>query len=81
MEQEKANIKRGKKWVRVRAMNTALENTKDNEWMEKQKSIQDDIKAYENSIKPVKTKPVKTKPVETQPVETPKLKLKGKGVK
>ncbi len=47
-----ANINRGRKWVEVRK-NAEFENRMDEvTWLDSQKSIQEDIKEYEDYIKP-----------------------------
>ena len=46
------NIARGKKWTDVRAKLVFEKRGKDVEWLDSQKSIVDDIKEYEDSIKP-----------------------------
>ena len=50
---EKANISRGAKWSKTRAEAVFQQRTKDVEWMDKQVDIVKDIKAYEDSLKPV----------------------------
>ena len=50
------NIARGKKWFDVRAKAVFEKKDKDVEWMDSQKSIVDDIKEYEDSIKPEEKK-------------------------
>ena len=50
----KYNIARGKKWTDVRAKLVFEKRLKDVEWLDSQKSIVDDIKEYEDSIKPIK---------------------------
>ena len=49
----KYNIARGKKWADVRAKYVYEKRDKAVEWLDSQKSIVDDIKEYEDSIKPV----------------------------
>ena len=48
----KYNIARGKKWTDVKAKLVFEKRDKDVEWLDSQKSIVDDIKEYEDSIKP-----------------------------
>ena len=55
----KSNILRGEKWSKERAKAVFENRPKDVEWIDSQKSIVDDIKEYENSIKPVEVKSTK----------------------
>jgi hypothetical protein len=48
-----AKERRGLKWIEVIAKAEFENNTKDLEWFKTQEAIQDDIQAYNNSIKPV----------------------------
>jgi len=58
----KYNITRGEKWARVKKKYEFEGRTKDIEWLDSQKSIVEDIKEYEDSLKPVKEdKPTKSK--------------------
>ena len=45
-----ANIQRGKKWIIEREKAIFEGREKDAQWIDSQKSIQEDIKEYENSI-------------------------------
>lgn len=45
------NIARGKKWTDVRAKYVFEKRLKDVEWLDAQKSIVEDIKEYEASLK------------------------------
>ena len=49
-EKLKANLERGKKWKDVLAKAKFEEDIKEIEWLESQKSIMEDIKAYESSL-------------------------------
>ena len=57
----KANIERGKKWSDIRKKYEFESRSKDVEWIDKQKSIVDDIKAYKDSIKPIEETKSKVK--------------------
>ena len=60
MGKKQSSINRGKKWTTIRKTAEFQNRTKDVEWMDKQKSIVNDIKNYEDSLKPIE----KEKPVE-----------------
>lgn len=47
------NILRGEKWSKVKAKAIFEERTKDVEWLDSQEAIVKDIKAYEDTLKPV----------------------------
>ena len=49
---ENAKLIRGKKWFNVRKKYEFEKREKDIEWMDSQESIVNDIKYYEDSIKP-----------------------------
>jgi len=55
---KQTQINRGKKWVKVRDEAIFKNYGKDVDWLLTQKNIQEDIKAYEDSIKP---EPIKSK--------------------
>ena len=64
---KKSAIARGKKWADLRAQHEALGHDKEIEWMDSQKAIVEDEKAYADSIKPAE-----------EPEEKPKGKKGGK---
>ncbi len=55
------NIVRGKKWTDLRARHTHLKHDKEIEWMDNQKNIVEDEKAYADSINLLKRKSLKRK--------------------
>ncbi len=52
----KYNILRGKKWTEQRDKAIFENRSKDAKWFETQASIVEDMKEYEDSIKPIKSK-------------------------
>ncbi len=49
-----ANIKRGEKWTKTRALYVFQNKDKDVAWLDSQESIVADMKEYADSIEPVK---------------------------
>ncbi len=49
---KEGSINRGKKWLEVKAKAEFENRTADIKWINEQKSISEDIKNYEDSIKP-----------------------------
>ncbi len=53
---ENANIRRGEKWANQKRLFELRKQPEQIAWMETQESIVNDIKAYEDSIKPAEEK-------------------------
>jgi len=51
---KQSNLDRGKKWARIMKEAELRNEQKEIEWMNSQEAIKEDIRAYEESLKPVK---------------------------
>lgn len=51
---KQGKLDRGKKWIEVKRLLTLANSTTDLDWMDSQAIINEDIKAYEDSLNPPK---------------------------